>query len=179
MTRTGKSFVWLIALIIILGVVFLIFKPATAPPESEPAEDTEISGYKTYTDPGGAFSFDYHRAFSAESGNLTAPTRDWGLGNDTSGIVLAVLSAPSSYLPGTNFSGAKLTVGRSSEKEAIRNCSANPGNSQSLGEVLIGGYPFKKWGFTDAATGSLYETSSYRGLFDGDCHVIEYIIQSG
>ena len=43
---------------------------------------------------------------------------------------------------------------------------------------MIDDHPFSKFTLNDAGAGNLYETTSYRGLFDGDCYAIEYTIHS-
>jgi hypothetical protein len=133
----------------------------------------------TYTEAAGNFSFTYDSDFVAMNGDKK-PTKDWTINSVNTGVVLATLTIPKSYMPNTNFSEAKLTIGRSSDAVAIKNCAAIPANSagKDAGNATIAGYPFKKMTFSDAGAGNFYDTTSYRGILDGDCYVIEYTIHS-
>ena len=77
-------------------------------------------------------------------------------------------------MPNTNFSEAKLTVNTSTNPTEIKNCTADLGGT----EATISGYSFKKYISTDAGAGNFYETTSYKGLLDGDCYRLEYTIHS-
>jgi len=131
-----------------------------------------------FTDRAQTVSFDYNSFFAAREGDKTA-TVDWILNGQQKGLLLASLFVPKAYLPNTNFSDAHLTVGRSSDPNAINECTSHLTGNEEDGESLdVGGYPFTKFTLHDAGAGNLWETTSYRGIVDGDCYVAEYTIHS-
>ena len=132
---------------------------------------------KNFTDTNQTYSFDYNPYFHVFDPNITE-TLEWRNGSTDKGQLLGSLSIPRTFLPNTNFSDARLTVGRSASPNAIKNCTVSSNGEVDSGATTIAGYPFKKYQLTDAAAGNLYETTSYRGIFDGDCYAIEYIIHS-
>jgi hypothetical protein len=126
---------------------------------------------------GSNISFDYS-SFFAENDGTAAPMTEWRLNAVEKGILVATVTAPRTYMPKTNFSEAKLTIGRSSDTNAIKSCTEKSAQEQQQGTVTIGNYQFYKFVAGDAAAGNLYETTSYRGIVDGDCYAIEYTIHS-
>ncbi len=132
-----------------------------------------------FTDSNDTFSFKYNAFFQAMEGD-TASSIDWRLNATQQGRVLARVIAPRTYMPGTNFSDARLTVGRSTDTSAITSCMTDTSNGEiKSGSRTISGHPFTMFTSSDAAAGNFYETTSYRGIVDGDCYVIEYTIHSG
>jgi hypothetical protein len=125
------------------------------------------------------FTFDYNPFFQAfELENL--PTEDWRSNSGELGLILSRVIIPKSYMTGTNFSEALITIGRSATPKSIGSCT---NIDKSVGEtemevITIGGYPFKKFISNGAAAGNFYETTSYRGIVDGDCYVIESKVHS-
>jgi hypothetical protein len=91
---------------------------------------------------------------------------------------------PEGYILGTNFRGVKFTIGRSTDAKIIKSCTDTTGviNQENKEGILIqttvSGYPFVKFTTAQGAAGNFYETTSYRGIFDGDCYAIEYTIHS-
>ncbi len=132
-----------------------------------------------FTDSNNTFAFKYNAFFKAMDGDA-ASTTDWRLNASQQGRILARVVAPRTYMPGTNFSDARLTVGRSTDAGAITSCMTDTSNGETKsGSKTIGGYPFSVFTSSDAAAGNFYETTSYRGIVDGDCYAIEYTIHSG
>ncbi len=129
-----------------------------------------------YKEPSGAFSLRYNPLFSITNGAKEF-TLDWDSRNTSQGNLLTTVLIPKSVMPNTNFSEAKLTVGRSSDEKAIKECTKKEGNETGE-KVTLNGFPFMKFDATGAGAGNLYETTSYRGLLDGDCYVLEYVIHS-
>ena len=131
-----------------------------------------------FTDKDNTFSFDYNSFFSASVGDKSV-NMDWRMDAAEAGVRLAQVFVPRGYMSGTNFSDAELIVGRSTDPIAIKKCSSNIRNDEKrVGEANIGGHSFSKFTFTGAAAGNFYETTSYRGIVDGDCYAIEYTIHS-
>lgn len=130
-----------------------------------------------FTDSNKTISFDYNSFFAASEGDK-APTTDWRVNSISKGTLLANVYVQRTFLPGTNFGDARLTVGRSNDPTQIKSCTVATSNDASKGSVTISGYPFSKFHSSDAGAGNLYETTSYRGIVDGDCYVIEYTIHS-
>lgn len=124
------------------------------------------------------FSFDYNPFFQNIWG-FEFPTKDWSLDSKYNGILLSSVIIPKTYLPNTNFSDVRLTIGRSTDVNAIKSClNKTQDNYKEEGSTNIGGYPFKKFTFNGAAAGNFYDSVSYKGLIDGDCYAIESTIHS-
>jgi hypothetical protein len=67
----------------------------------------------------------------------------------------------------------------STDPTAIQKCLAETEASDiDLGKVTLGGYPFEKFTSNGAGAGNFYETTSYKGIVDGDCYAVEYTIHS-
>ncbi len=131
-----------------------------------------------FTDKNNVFSFDYHPFFAVSEGGTT-PTLDWRVNAGQKGELLASVFANRTFLPKTNFSDAKFTVGRSTDANAIKNCLVeNNVNFLDKKSTTIDGRPFTRLSFTDAGAGNFYTTTSYRGVVDGDCYAIEYTVHS-
>jgi hypothetical protein len=126
----------------------------------------------------GTFSFNYNPFFSVFE-NEKKLSKDWRLRANEEGVLLSTLNVPKTYFPNTNFSSAKLTIGRSSTEKEIKECltEANPEAGAPL-DTTFSGYPAKKYIFSDAGAGNFYDTTSYHTILDGDCYVIEYTIHS-
>ena len=174
----------IIPLIIILIALWLVFR---SKPAAVPVDNTNVStsttgettdGLSSFTDSTGTFTIMYPKGFILTQGSLGSTT-DWRLNATTSGQLLGMITVPKSYMPGTNFSEAKMTLGRSSDPKAIKSClvesTGNPANSSS---VKIKGLTFTKLTYNDAGAGNFYETTSYRAILDGDCYTLEYTIHS-
>lgn len=131
-----------------------------------------------FTDSNGVFSFEYNPFFQNIAG-FGMPTKDWSLDSKYEGMLLASVIIPKTYMPGTNFSDARITIGRSTDANAIKSCLDKTLSSYTeAGASNISGYPFKKFVFNGVAAGNLYDSVSYKGIFDGDCYAVEYTIHS-
>jgi hypothetical protein len=131
-----------------------------------------------FTASNGSFSFNYGAFFSAAAGTNILST-DWKLNAKEKGTLLATVIIPRGYMPQTNFSEGKLTIGKSSDKTAIKNCLVNTSVSNNNTEkATVSGYPVTKFTSGDAGAGNFYETTSYRGIIGGDCYSFEYTIHS-
>ena len=108
------------------------------------------------------------------------PSMDWEMNAKQNGLLLAIVNVPRSYMPKTNFSEAKLTIGESSDTNAVKNCLADTSGGMNINGVptTVSGYPFTKFTFEDAGAGNFYETTSYRSVLNGNCYAIEYTIHS-
>jgi hypothetical protein len=108
-------------------------------------------------------------------------TNDWRQGTPGGpGLQPFTLTIPRMFEPQTNFSDAKLTVGMSSNSNAIAQCLVP---EMSVGQnatstIMIGGTVFTIFHFADAGAGNYYETTSYRTVHDGQCYAVEYTIHS-
>ncbi|HLP86768.1 MAG TPA: hypothetical protein VK153_02735 [Candidatus Paceibacterota bacterium] len=131
----------------------------------------------SFTDRNNTFTFDYNSFFKGVEGENT-PTTDWKLDSKEKGILLASVIVPKTYMPGTNFSEARLTIGRVTSPKGIKSCTVDTNNEKKDGEKNIDIYTFTKFTSNDAAAGNRYDTTSYRGIMDGDCYALEYTIHS-
>ena len=140
------------------------------------SDDCSIS----FKDSNNIFTFDYNSFWKIMEGEKI-PTIDWSTNTQDKGLVLARVLVQKTYMPGTNFSDAKFTVGRSTDVKAIKSCLTPVLSNEvvkSDGEVKISGYSFKKSTSREGAAGNFYETTNYRGIVDGDCYAIGYTIHS-
>jgi membrane-bound inhibitor of C-type lysozyme len=136
---------------------------------------------RSFTDEGKTFTFTYPNAFTV-SGGGTGYTQDWMLNATTEGLLLAKVTVPQSYLPKTNFVGATLTVGTSSDTSAVAQCLAAPQNGGPTAAaktvVTVHGVQYTQYVTTDAGAGQMYYTTSYRTVRHDQCYAIEYTIHS-
>lgn len=124
------------------------------------------------------FSFDYNAYFKTSVGYDT-PTKDWRLNAKQNGILFTRITIPKTYMPKTNFSEAVFTIGKSTDANAIKTCLTSATNGEaSDGRKTIGEYPFTKFVINDAGAGNFFDTTSYRGMVNGSCYVLEYTIHS-
>lgn len=135
---------------------------------------------RAYADASGTFSFTYPAVFTP--GNV-APgyTSSWMYGATTTGMLLAEIEVPSNYEPGTNFAGARLTVGTASQPDAISEClTYYPLRSPSVPSqtVTLNSSSYVKFVGGDAGAGNFYKTTSYHILRDKQCYVVEYTVHS-
>ena len=131
-----------------------------------------------FVDAKNTVSFDYNKSFIAKD-DTSAPTINWRQGAKNLGVMISSITIPKSYMPGTNFSDAHLTIGRSSNANEIKSCMTLAGNGETKdSSTTIDGNAFTKFSLEDAGAGNFYETTSYRGIVDGDCYAIEYTIHS-
>lgn len=138
----------------------------------------EQAEWKTYADPSGSVSLSYPD-FAEAKPVQAGLTQEWNVrAASASGTLLADIRIPKSYQPGTNWSEARFTIGRSADPDEIKNCTVVQDNFSEREEAEIDGYPFMKTSLADAGAGNFYETTSYRGIFDGDCYIIEHTIHS-
>ena len=135
------------------------------------------AGY-TFTDDAGTFSFSYP-SFATFFGNDSGYTSLWSSQTDAPGFLVAVVTLLGSYMPKTNFSDARFTIGTSASTGAIRDCETTvPGDSVTLSSTTINGVHFTKLTSTDVGAGNYYETTSYRTIRDSQCYAVEYTIHS-
>ena len=73
----------------------------------------------TFTDVSKTFSFSYPSDLSV-SGAGGGYTQSWMVNATTSGMILAQVKIPKSYLPGRNFGDATFSVGTSADPSAVR-----------------------------------------------------------
>jgi len=140
----------------------------------------ETTGNETYTNQSKSFTFTLPTDFSI-AGSAMGYSQDWwSVDATTTGMVLAHVTVPKEYMPGTNFGDAWFTVGTSADPSAIAECLTNPKeNFGSTTPVTINGVPFMKIAFAGAAAGNRYDTTSYRTVRGGQCYAVEYTIHYG
>jgi len=143
------------------------------------AGTAKATGMNTlFTDASKTFSIVYPSALTLSGGGV-GYTQNWSVNATTSGMILAEIDVPRSYTPPkTNFSGAKVTIGVSSDPSAIAMCTTPTNGEVSAGVQTINGTMFTKLTLGDAGAGNFYDTTSYRVLKSGECYVVEYTIHS-
>lgn len=176
----------LIGIIVVLAVViggYFMFKDkgadeVTTPTGTEQGSTETQKDWKKYTDPSGSVSVNYP-SFAEVKTVASTPTQEWKVdATKANGTLLADIRIPKTYMTGTNFSDARFTIGRSADAGEITNCTAVQDNFSNRTGMIINGYPFIRMTTSDAGAGNRYDTTSYHGIFDGDCYVIEYTIHS-
>ncbi len=178
MLNARVKLIWqlvIVSVILLIGVYLWFFRAQLV---IAPVTQNNASNLSSYIDPSGSISFSYDKNFTTLIPGTQEETVDWRLDAQNNGIVFATLTISRSYMTGTNFSEARMTFGRSSELSSILSCIEVGQNEEDAGSVLMGGLPFHKIISKDAAAGNFYEVTSYRGILDGDCYVIEYFIHS-
>ena len=171
----NKTFIILIIIIIIAGVFVYAYKSKTKVVKNS---EVVVPTFSTYTEPAGTYSFNYNPLFSVVNGDKSKQTTDWRSNTTTEGTLLTTLTIPRSFMPSTNFSEAKFTIGRSADASVIKSCTTIEKWAGKSSDVFIGGQKFKEVSLSDAGAGNFYDTTSYRAVLDGDCYVIEYTIHS-
>ncbi len=129
----------------------------------------------------GKFTIQYPIDFPTEENYSLVQTQDWRLNGGVPGNKYVTISIPKMYLPQSNFSEAKLTIGASQNPKAISECFT-PDNAESTtttSTIDINGTQFKVFTFGGAGAGNLYEITSYRTVRSGQCFAIETTIHSG
>ncbi len=129
------------------------------------------------------WSIAYPIDFNATDDYSPAPTDNWREGAPGGqGLQMFTLTIPRAFEPQTNFDEAILTVGVSSDTSAVAQCLAveptGPPNQLPTSTATINGAVFTVFHLSDAAAGSIYETTSYRTLRAGQCWAVEYTIHS-
>jgi membrane-bound inhibitor of C-type lysozyme len=141
-------------------------------------DQTTNGDTNTYINPGKTFSFSYPKEFSFSGGDGSY-TQDWRVNTTTLGLLFTMVQIPKSFMPSTNFSEAKFTVGTSADPEAVKNCLvAENGEVIKNKNVKIDDTSFTEIYSTDAGAGNFYETTSYRTVRDNQCYGVEYTIHS-
>ncbi len=140
---------------------------------------TAIAGYEQYENTAKTFAFTFPSAFSV-AGIQPGYGPNWSAPATTTGMVLAKVTVPQSFEPGTNFGDAWFTVGVSSVPQAVTDCTKNLEGRQSTSTpVTINGTTYQKLLFTGVGAGNIYDTTSYRTVKDNECYAIEYTIHYG
>jgi membrane-bound inhibitor of C-type lysozyme len=131
-----------------------------------------------FTADNNSFSFSYP-SIGKLSGGDGSYTTDWMFNSTSTGMVLAKVIIPREVQPQTNFSEARLTIGTSSQPEALNGCLAPTSGAQVATSTLnINGTPYTVITAEDAGAGNFYQTTSYRAVHDGQCYAIEYTIHT-
>jgi hypothetical protein len=130
----------------------------------------------------GGFSISYPIDFPSD-GESAIQTTDWRVNapRATPGTVFFSLVIPKAFEPQTNFDDAKLTVGRSQDAAAVKDCllpDQTGGPLEPTSTVMLNGIPFATSESFGAGAGNLYDTTSYRALHAGECYAIEYTIHA-
>ncbi len=138
--------------------------PATGSSTTTQTDQPSVAGEDSRQFVDSRFTFIYPKDF-AISGSPNVKTKSWRLDATTTGYQVAVVTIPKTYMPGTNFSDAKFTVGVSNDKAELSGsgCPAGVKFSESGGAVAV------------AIHG---QTTSYFTVRDGDCYALEYTIHS-
>lgn len=147
-------------------------------PAASPIATPDRAGWYSYTNTGFGVSLKYPPLFSLMAGK-SGPLTEWQLYGLTNGNEIASVNIPSSFQVRTNFLGAALRIGLSTDATAVKECLAPPsayGYQDAYQERLIGGQPFHVFTRSDVGAGNFYEFISYRAVRHNGCEVFEYYI---
>jgi hypothetical protein len=145
----------------------------------ENPEGEGLSLTYSHTDP--MFSFSYPQYAQLNTGAPSNKTDEFWSELETGrteGDTYVSLHIPRSFMPGTNFSEAWLSVGSSAETTAVSRCMTPPQAGTSTQRETLGGQTYARLSQEDAGAGNFYETTSYRALENGSCWALEYTIHS-
>lgn len=183
MTKFAKMLLFLLLVVVVLIGSLIYFKKdklaeveINKPVVTVPVIETTSH----FTDSNKTFTFDYDSSWEVVEGDKI-PTLDWRSNAKQKGILLARVIVPKAYMSGTNFSEARLTIGVSTDANEIKSCLTPVVANEVIKpdtDATISGYSFKKSTSREGAAGNFYETTSYKGIIDGDCYAIEYTIHS-
>jgi hypothetical protein len=152
-------------------------KPVTAAP-AQPAPAAAANTMAVYVDPAQRFRFEHPAELAVVTGSAE-PAPDWRAETTTSGRVLAKVVIAREAQPSTNFAGAKLTLGKSADPAAVRDCTRDaPGEQVRAATLTLHGRTFVQLVFSEAGAGNFYDTTSYRIVDKGECFAVEYTIHS-
>ncbi len=152
--------------------------------QSVPAYYGNVAAWQTDQRIGSGWSIAYPIDFTAIDNYSAAPVANWRQGTPGgSGLVPFTLTIPKVFEPQTNFNNAVLTVGVSSNSQAVTRCLvAEPQYSSPTGSPTstetINGVSFTVFHLADVGAGNIYETTSYRTIHAGKCWAVEYTIHS-
>jgi len=154
-------------------------QPSTQPaPAVSPPAPAATAGATVYADPEHRFRFEHPLQLVVDTGSA-APSQSWRAETTTHGALLAQVTIPREAQPNTNFAEAKLTVGKSSDPAAVRDCTRDaPGEQVRSAALTLHGRAFTQLVFSDAGAGNFYETTSYRTVENGECWAVEHTIHS-
>ena len=167
--------------VIAVGVTFLYYVSITQSlfsfkPEPSPTATPNYSTWRSYTNQKYGVSLKYPAPFQLVPGR-SGPLAEWQLYGLTNGIEIVSIQIPRSTQILTNFLGASLRIGLSTDVIAVKECLNPPasfGYSDTYTQRLIGGVVFRKFTRSDTGAGNFYEYTSYRAVRNGGCEVFEY-----
>lgn len=165
------------------GVLFLYFVPIgqslfSLKIEVSPTATPDYSTWRNYTNKKFGLALKYPAEFLLKPGQ-TGPLAEWALYGLTSGNEIASIEISRSFQTRTNFVGASLRIGISTEATAVKECLNQPsssGYSDAFTKRIIAGVPFSKFTRSNSAVGNNYQYTSYRAVRNGGCEVFEYVI---
>lgn len=137
--------------------------------------DSDAPGYELYTDQAKSFSFAFPSNFSV-AGSPPGYAPGWSAPADTNGMILAKITVPQSFEPGTNFGDATFTVGTSADPAAVASCLKTLAGGTASTTAMLGNVSFTKLLFGGAGAGQRYDTTSYRIVQGNQCYAVEYTI---
>lgn len=172
----------IITIAVVAGcIVFLYYVPIgqslfSLKLKPAPTATPDYSGWRSYTNQKYGVSLKYPATFQLVPGK-SGPLAEWQLYGLINGIEIVSIEIPSSFQIRTNFMGASLRIGLSTNATAVKECLNPPssfGYRDTYSSRAIGGVVFRKFTRADAGAGNFYEYTSYRIVRNGGCEVFEY-----
>jgi hypothetical protein len=161
----------LIALAIALFAVMKFFKPTAVVNNNLNTNQPTPSNLETYTDNSYNFSIQYPKddVFSQGSQYAFAAQNS-----------LISINLPESYYPGTNLGEASVIIGVTSTPALVNNClQPQLENEKVQGVKNIDNKEFIRFIGEGVGAGNIYDTTSYRLVYNNSCYEIVLLMHSG
>jgi hypothetical protein len=125
----------------------------------------------------GDFSISYPIDFDESEMMPPLASTEWRWNESEPGNILLKIEIPRAIESQTNFDGATLTVGRSTDPKAIADCLKGD-TSSKISKATLNGVAFVVSSGSDSGMSHYHDITSYRALHGGKCYAIEYTIAS-
>ncbi|OHA27075.1 MAG: hypothetical protein A3C06_01080 [Candidatus Taylorbacteria bacterium RIFCSPHIGHO2_02_FULL_46_13] len=183
-SHTQKIIFAIIIVLVVLVVGIIIFwrSPETLYTKengqpANPAGTIDISPSALATYSSGRFGFSFAYPETLVVGKSEENTIGWRSDAVTStGTIATKIVIPKSFQPQTNFGEATFLVGFSAEPDAITDCFKEDFTDVEVASMNVGGIPFRRFHYIDAAAGNRYDITSYRTVYSDRCYAVETVI---
>ncbi|MDB4983840.1 MAG: hypothetical protein JWM20_19 [Patescibacteria group bacterium] len=181
-----KLFLKIFGIVLVIAIIVLIvhyavkgrIQPGTPSGEPTIGQVANIPNTLEFADTTHGFSFSYPVDLGVVAPFATSYSTTWRQNTQTNGLTFVTGTLDKSFQSNTNFSEGKFTIGESNDPAAVTACLTAQNGESAAGPVTINGVAFSKFTLGDAGAGNLYDTTSYRTLYNGRCFALEYTIHS-
>jgi hypothetical protein len=139
---------------------------------------SDVAEWQVNSDSSGGYSISSPFDFDVQQPPAPGGAAEWHWNSTDPGNVLFELTIPRALEPQTNFGGATLTVGSSSNAKSVADCLAPEPAAEKSWKQKIGGVEFVAFSASDNGMSHYHDITSFRALHGGKCYAIEYTIES-